>query len=316
MVLLGCWYKDDVNLLDRSLVNRLQEDGRASFSDLAKSVGSNRTLVAAHVNELLKSGKVKVIAAIHPRVLGLEVLAHLAVKISGAPDAALQGLAGLDCAVYVSETTGPYQLVVEVRMQTMGELYETIAYVNGLPDVVEVNVLVYERVIRSLFLGEEPALERLALDQTDIDIMRILQRDGRAGFAEMGEAVGVSMSTCRSRVLRLLDANIMQVGAIARRSDTSGSIVFGCGMSLIGNESHAVVELLADVEGVEFVARTIGRYSLVATIAVDSQREYNQIVRSIRALRGVRHLETWLHTNIVQERYENTLEQLVTLSSR
>lgn len=292
-------------------MQQLQLDGRASFSDLAKAVGSNRTVVAAHVNELLHSGKVRVIAAIHPRVLGLEVLAHLAIKVSGDPEGVLRGLVGLESAVYISETTGAYQLVVEVRMPTMGDLYDTVAFVHGLPDVQEVNVLVYERVIRSLFLGEEPAMDRVALDQTDIDIMRILQRDGRTGFAEIGEAVGASMSTCRSRVLRLLDANIMQVGAIESRSDESGTIVFGSGMSLAGHGADSVVELLAGIEGVEFVARTIGRYSLVATIAVDSQRDYNQVVRSIRALKGVKHLETWLHTNIIQERYENTLEQLM-----
>lgn len=302
--------------MDRLLVHELQADGRASYSDLAKSVGSNRTLVASHVNDLLGSGKVKVIAAVHPRVLGLEVLAHLALQISGASDEILRRIEGLDSAVYIAETTGIHQIVVEVRMSTMSELYGTVAFVTGLDNVLAVNVLLYERVIRSLFLGEEPVLERLSLDQTDIEIMRILQQDGRRGFAEIGEAIGVSMSTCRSRALRLIDANVMQIGAITRRNGTSGAVVFGCGMSLIGDASPEVVRLLADVEGVEFIARTIGRYALVATIAVDSQSRYNEIVAQIRSLAGVRHIETWLHTRIVQERYENSLEQLVRLIGR
>lgn len=302
--------------MDRLLVDELQADGRASYSDLAKSVGSNRTLVASHVNDLMSSGKVKVIAAVHPRVLGLVVLAHLSVRISGAGEAILRRLEALDSAVYISETTGSHQIVVEVRMGGMGELYDTVAMISGLENVLGVNVLLYERVIRSLFLGEEPVLERLSLDQTDIDIMRILQLDGRRGFAEIGEAVGVSMSTCRSRALRLIDANIMQIGAITRRSGTNGSVIFGCGMSLIGDVSADVVDLLAEVEGVEFVARTIGRFSLVATIATDSQYHYNEIVSRIRSLNGVRHIETWLHTRIVQERYENTLDQLTAMVSR
>jgi len=306
----------DMDNLDRALVQQLQADGRASYSDLAKSVGSNRTVVASHVNELLNSGKVRVIAAVHPRVLGLEVLAHLAVQISGSSEEALRGIDALDSAVYISETTGSYQIVVEVRMGTMGELYETVAFISALPAVTAVNVLLYERVIRSLFLGEEPALDRLTLDQADIDILKILQRDGRTGFAEIGEAVGVSMSTCRTRVLRLIDANVMQIGAIWRRNGTSGAIVFGCGISLVGNASAEVVQLLAAIEGVEFIARTIGRYSLVATIAADSQRDYNQIVGDLRALTGVRHIETWIHAKIVQERYENTLDQLSSLIGR
>lgn len=302
--------------LDRLLVNELRADGRASYSDLAKSVGSNRTLVASHVNDLMNSGKVKVIAAVHPRVLGLSVLAHLSVQISGSGDEILRHLEELETAVYISETTGSHQFVVEVRMGTLGELYDTVALVSGLENVLAVNVLLYERVIRSLFLGEEPVLDRLSLDQIDIDIMRILQQDGRRGFAEIGEAVGVSMSTCRSRALRLLDANVMQIGAITRRTGIHGSMVFGCGLSLIGESSAEVVKLLAEVDGVEFVARTIGRFSLVATIATDSQHEYSSIVSRIRSLAGVRHIETWLHTRIVQERYENTLDQLTALVNR
>lgn len=297
-------------------MHQLQADGRASYSDLAKSVGSNRALVATRVNELLSSGKVKVIAAVHPRVLGLEVLAHLSVQVSGSSEETLRQIKALASAVYISETTGFHQIVAEVRMGTLRELYETVAFVSALPFVTAVDVLLYERVIRSLFLGEEPVLERLSLDQTDIDIMRILQRDGRMGFAEIGDSVGVSMSTCRTRALRLIDANVMRIGAISRRSGTSGSIVFGCGMSLIGDASPEVVRLLATVDGVEFIARTIGRYALVATIAADSQRAYNQIVDAIRSLAGVRHVQTWLHTRIVQERYENTLEQLASVIGR
>lgn len=302
--------------MDRLLVQQLQADGRASYSELAKSVGSNRAMVATHVNELLATGKVKVIAAVHPRVLGLEVLAHLAVQISGSGEEILRAIEALDSAVYISETTGMHQIVAEVRVGSMSDLYRTVAFVSGLFNVTAVNVLLYERVIRSLFLGEEPVIEKLSLDQTDIDIMRILQRDGRRGFAEIGQAIGVSMSTCRSRALRLIDANVMQIGAITRRTGTSGAIVFGCGMSLVGDSSPEVVAVLEGVEGVEFVARTVGRYSLVCTIAAASPHEYNQVTDLLRSVPGVRHIETWLHTRIVQERYENTLDQLATLVAR
>jgi DNA-binding Lrp family transcriptional regulator len=299
-----------VNELDKSLVRELQKDGRASFSDLAKAVGSNRTVVASRVNHLIDSGEVRVVAAVHPRLLGLFVLAHLAIKVTNDTAETLRHLDALDSAVYVSETTGPYQIVVEVRMATMAELYEVIAHIRALSAVAEVNVLVYEHVIRSLFLGEEPALEGLTLDEIDVEIMTILQRDGRAGFADIGAAVGLSMSACRTRVLRLIDANVMQVGAIASRDDAFGSIVFGSGLTLSGDPAE-VVDLLSGMDGVEFVARTIGRYSLVATIAVDSQRAYNRVVHAIRNLPSVLHLDTWLHTSIIQERYENTLDRLV-----
>ncbi|WP_125614878.1 Lrp/AsnC family transcriptional regulator [Specibacter cremeus] len=299
-----------MNELDKSLVHQLQKDGRASFSDLAKAVGSNRTAVAARVNQLLGSGEVRVVAAVHPRVLGRFVLAHMAVKVANDGSAAFRGIADLDAAVYIAETTGPYQLVLEVHLATMGELYDVMAHIRSLPEVLEVEVLVYEHVIRSWFLGEEPALEGMVLDRTDIDIMTILQRDGRVGFAELGASVGLSMSACRARVLRLVDANVMQVGAIVRRGEQNGAVVFGAGVTLSG-DTEEILDLLSRVDGVEFVARTVGRYSLVVTIGVDSQSAYNRIVHSIRALPSVLRVDTWLHTSVLLERYEDTLDKLV-----
>src|ERR1700761_4764128 len=121
-------------------------------------------------------------------------------------------------------------------------------------------LLLYEPIIRTLFLGEEPPVPDIELDETDIAIMTQLQRDGRLGFGELGKMVELSTSACRTRVLRLIDANVMQIGAIRRRSETSTQIVFGVGIT-VRAEARDVVELLTGLPELEFVARTIGRYA-------------------------------------------------------
>jgi DNA-binding Lrp family transcriptional regulator len=67
---------------------------------------------------------------------------------------------------------------------------------------------------------------------TDIAIMTHPQRDGRLGFGELGKMVGLSTSACHTRVLRLIDANVMQIGAIRRRPETSTQIGFGIGITV------------------------------------------------------------------------------------
>ncbi|MPV89619.1 AsnC family transcriptional regulator, partial [Georgenia ruanii] len=299
-----------VDMLDESLLRLLQEDGRASYSDLAKKVGVNRSVVASRVNHFLSSGEVRVTAAVHPRLLGLAVLAHLALRVTGDTRVVTERLDAMTSAVFVSETTGAFQVVAELRVETMSDLYEDIARVRELTNVVDVQVLVYEHVIRSLFLGEEPSLLDWELDDTDIEIMRILQHNGRVGYAELSAAVGLSVSACRTRVLRLLDAHVMRVGAIRSRHGGSASFVFGMGISPAGGVP-AVLDLLASVDGVEFVARTVGRYAMVATVAVKSLAEYNDLLRAVRRLPGVSSAETWIHADIVRERYESTLDRLI-----
>jgi len=214
-----------------------------------------------------------------------------------------------DAVVFLSETTGPYHVAAEVRVATQAELQEIVAEVRSLAGVLDIGVLLYEHVIRSLFLGEEPPVPGLSLDDTDIAVMTELQRDGRMGFADLGRAVGLSTSACRIRVMRLIDAHVMQIGAIRRRDAGPGEIVFGVGLTLRDGGAGAI-DRIRGLAGLEFIARTFGRYDLVATLAVDSLAAFAQATRLLRALPSVVTADTWIHT-VVQERYEWTLDRLV-----
>src|SRR6202012_669157 len=115
----GHGYIERVTDLDDKLVRSLRIDGRAQFSALAKSLGVNRALVAARVNHLLESGEVRVVAGVHPRVLGLGALAHLAIRIARDPEPVYEAIGALEGVAFLSETTGPYQAVAELRLPTM-----------------------------------------------------------------------------------------------------------------------------------------------------------------------------------------------------
>lgn len=296
--------------LDAALLRALQADGRATFSDLAKTHGASRSAVAARVNHLLGSGEISVLAAVHPRVLGLEAQAHLSIRVSGDTSPAARCLDAIEATVYISETTGSHQLVAEIRTTGIPSLYSIISAVRAAEGVLDVEVLIYERIIRSFFLGEEPQLSGLSLDDADIIIMDILQRDGRAGFAELAAAAGLSVSACRTRVLRLFEANVMRVGAVRRRDGASGDVLFGIGLAVKGDPT-SVVDVLTQLEGAEFVVRTVGRFSVVATLCAPSMAEYSRIASELRSLPGVVLAETWVHTRILLEQYERSLEPLV-----
>lgn len=299
-----------MNDFEEQLVRALQQDGRASFSGLAKDLGATRATVAARVNALIDSGQLRVVAAVHPRVLGLNCLAHIAVRLAGDPDAVIEALDAMESPVFISQTTGHYQLAAELRTSTMSSLYRQIELIRSLPQVTAVEVLIYERVIRSLFLGAEPSLPDLDLTEADLRLINLLQHDGRMSLAEMGAQIGLSVSACRARMHRLLEANVMQIGAIRRRTENSRAMAFGLGITTAGPEDEAV-GYLQGLPGVEFIVKCIGRFNLVATIGVASLGEYQRSVAGLRRLGSVASVDTWLHTEIVRERYEKSLDALV-----
>jgi DNA-binding Lrp family transcriptional regulator len=303
-------YGGPVDEITERAIMLLRRDGRASFSDLARRLGTTRANVTRHISPMLEDGSLRVIAAVHPRLLGLDVLAHLMVRAEGDISALAQRIAQIDAAVFISEITGTMQIVIELHLTTLSELQSAVREVRAMPGVTEVAVMLYERMLRSFFLGEEPRLYPHALDEVDLQIMELLQVDGRLGYAEMSEQVGLSISGCRTRVTRLIESGVMQIGAVVRReqADAEG-LAFGFGIVLDGDDAAALELLLAE-PSLEFLARGVGRYDMVATITFHSLAEFTDLLGHVRAAPGVRHVDQWMHARIHMERYQNSLHRI------
>jgi DNA-binding Lrp family transcriptional regulator len=295
--------------LTKKIIAILRRDGRASYSDIARELDTTRDNVASRVNPLFQSGELRVIAAPHPRVLGLTVSAHISIKVTGDPQLVVKSLEQLESLAFISVTAGAYQIVVETELSSMTELRQQVAMIRAWDGVIDVQVLLYERVLSSFFLGPEPETFSFNFDEFDINIIKRLQQDGRASYADLAENVGLSLSGCRIRVQRLLESGVMQIGAIQQRSDMTDDLLFGVGINAPA-DLRDVTKVLRAAPGLEFMARTVGRYDLIATLSFNSLRDFKLLMSGLSTLPSVNYCEQWLHVQLVRERYEHTLEHL------
>lgn len=292
--------------LTKQLIKILRRDGRVSYSKIARELMVNRDYVADRINRLIDSRQLRIVAGLHPRMLGLSVSAHLSIKVIVNLEQILAVLDRIEPLVFISVCAGAFQIIVEARVASMAELGKLVSSIRAIQGIMEVHVLLYEQVLSSFFLGEERDFFSHDLDATDINIITILQQDGRANFVDVGKAVGLSIGGCRTRVRRLLESGVMHIGAIKQRSDMTDDLLFGLGINT-HNDLHEVVKLLGADPGMEFMARTVGRFDLVATMAFDSLRHFNDMMTKLRSLSSITYSEQWLHVQIVRERYERTL---------
>lgn len=302
---------------DEDLIRALQLDGRAQFSALAAQLGVHRTLVAQRVAALLEAGEIRILAAVHPRAVGLPVQVNLQLTITGPTSPVFERLSELTNVVFLSEISGQTQAVAEVWVASLEDVGRAVHAIRAIDGVVEVQFMIYDRVLRRLRLGEDPEETDLVFDDFDIALIAELQTDGRLTFGELARRTGRSASACRARVLRMLGSRIMRIGAVRTRRSATSSVLSGVGIVLAGEgDAASVEELLLGIPTIEFAARTLGRYELLATIAARSLADYNTIVRSIRAHPGVHRVETWIHAFVWLERYEWSLERLGTDTAR
>ncbi|GAA1648556.1 Lrp/AsnC family transcriptional regulator [Actinoplanes couchii] len=295
-----------MDALTEGIIATLRRDGRASFSAMARDLGTNREIVAGRVNTLIADGRLRIVAGIHPYAAGLPVTAHLSLRVSGSTAPVIEALTGMDSLRFIAETTGTHQIGAETRLPGAGALQSQLMALRAIPEVLDVEVHLYEQIIESFFGGRALADDRPALDGIDLAIMTALQRDGRATYAEIAAAAGLSISACRTRTVRLLDSGVLKIGAVHQRADMTSEFLFGIGVNARYECREAQNELRGD-PGLEFLARCLGRFDMIATVGFGSLRRYNALVDRLRALPSVLHVETWLHVRIAREAYDHDL---------
>lgn len=127
--------------LNREILMRLQKNGRASFSSIARELGVNEATVRYRVKKLLDKGVITLFTALlDPTKIGFSITAIVMAKINPMlfEKASLQ-IADLDETYHVFQSTGEYDIVAVVHtrdMKHLSDLRKRIEMVPGVRDVL------------------------------------------------------------------------------------------------------------------------------------------------------------------------------------
>ena len=204
----------------------------------------------------------------------------------------------------VSAVGGVHDLVTEIRLGSMPALHHLLAQIRALPGVADINTLIYSTVIKGFFVSEYRGGVRI--DAIDAALIEQLQRDGRTSFRALGEAVRLSPSAVATRVDRLISGGVIKISAVEARGLAQRQLSLGVGLNLAGHDD-AVIGALRAWRGIDFAARTLGRFDLIMTLVEPSAGALYASLERIRALPGVSHTESWFHLAVLKEDYARTL---------
>ncbi|MFD8566948.1 Lrp/AsnC family transcriptional regulator [Streptomyces sp. NPDC059639] len=291
----------DLDETDLAIVRELQTDGRLTYETLAQRVGLSRPATRMRVQRLQESGAVRVVAITHPAVRRLTASAHLAIGTQGAAGPVAHAIAELPEAPFVTLTSGRRAIMTELRTAGLAELERTIERIRALKGVRAVDPLIATRHVKDPYL---PAEEPTVAPQDDVDerILAALEEDGRLPFAELAARIGLSAGATRSRTLRLLDGGVAQVVALVRPEVLGMGHL--CGFSLrVTGAAADTARLVAALPRVTFLSTCLGGAELVGTITAESFTSVRTTLEEMRELPQVREVDSWLHLELVKERY-------------
>jgi Lrp/AsnC family transcriptional regulator for asnA, asnC and gidA len=134
----------ELDASDRILIRRLQDDGRASYTDLGREVGMSAPAVRARVRRLVDSGVLQIAAVTNPLALGLPVMALIGIKVDRHPREITEALGDIDNVIYLVATAGSFDLFAEVVCRSMDELSTVINDgIRAIPGVREAESFPY-----------------------------------------------------------------------------------------------------------------------------------------------------------------------------
>lgn len=129
-------YIDD---LDFAILSLVQEDGRMSFTDIAKSLGIAVGTVRNRFTKMIEEKTVQIIGRINPHHVGFNAPATITVSIEPQSlESAISEIAEFPEVSYLSVLTGEYDVMVDVMCRDANHLTDfllkRLARVKGVKD--------------------------------------------------------------------------------------------------------------------------------------------------------------------------------------
>lgn len=137
------------------------------------------------------------------------------------------------------------------------------------------------------------------MDQIDLDIIALLQQDGRRPYTDIAHALGVSEGTIRNRVTRLQEEKIIQIVGMADPYQLNYDAPAIIGISVNPQQMDDVTRALAALREVSYLVMISGEFDLLVEVMCKNRDELTTLLNDkIRSIDGVTRTQTFfiLHT--------------------
>lgn len=146
---------------------------------------------------------------------------------------------------------------------------------------------------------------RSQLDEVDERIVALLRENGRRSNRDIARAVGVTETTIRNRMRRLIDQEIIQVAARVNLSQLGHELNVHIGVFCESAQVADVAKELAAMSEVRFLSYVVGRYDLLIAAAFPTRDELLAfLLDRLGKIPGVQRTETLQDLRVVKRDYD------------
>lgn len=302
----------EITIIDLKILKALLEDGRMSFTDIAKECGTTKSSVGKHYRQLEKAGII-VGSTIQVNYAAFGYLAvgslSFTVEHSRIQESInkIKSIPNIPAVQQVGKTSSINLLVI---MKDLNELERTREIIRTLPTANEIitNVwtgikTIYENL--SIFSPIEQALytnssskklipiqkTESKTDETDIKIVEELAKNGRASFQRIAKNISSSTNTVARRYEKLKENGIIKVTIQFNPKKLGYHAFVSFNIILAQSSIDTVTDTIAKIPDVTEILKLSGRFDLLVFAMVKDINQLLCIQDEIACIEGVKSVE-------------------------
>lgn len=132
------------------------------------------------------------------------------------------------------------------------------------------------------------------IDEISKKIIELLQEDGTMTNASLGRVLGISEASVRRRRLKLQEADVIRIAAVADPFKLGFEIMAIIGIQIERNRLHHVEEELVAMPEVRFLGVTLGTYDIMLEAWFGSRDEFLKFVtEDLAKIDGIQRTESF-----------------------
>ena len=300
--------------LDRALIERLRRDGREGNRALASRLNVNEVTVAAHLRRLEEADLMRVVAVTDIRLFGHRELVFAMIKVTGRSVREVAAdIAKLPEAISVTICSGRFDIIVPLLCRDRQQLSEmfgnqlpAIAGVRAVHGALSLDVLKFDSNWATFSdPGTMPeAQPSETVDEMDLAIIHLLQRNARRSNRSIAAELGVSEGTVRGRIKRMLADRVFRIQAVSNVAAFGYAAHAFVGIKTEAGRLDEVAAALVKRDDVPEFSRILDDYDFLALlIGHDHDALISAVLDEIAHLPGIEHVEIFYGCDSIKHTY-------------
>lgn len=141
------------------------------------------------------------------------------------------------------------------------------------------------------------------IDEIDSKIVRLLQRNGRLRNTEIAKAVGISESTVRNRLNRLIHEEFITITAIGNPDKLGFGVIGNFAITIDPKKTDHVIGELNQIKALWYITHTVGASDFFVEFSVKSLKDLDQLLVKIQRIDGIIQVNTSLLRKCIRPSY-------------